>query len=97
MAKRSREGNREGKKKAKENERAKGKTRRRKGGNEGGRVEMHLKSKVFFMRLFYQLGFHWQQTPPSVHLDRQCILGLLGPKQTEDYMFRAWAEEESSK
>lgn len=28
----------------------------------------------------YQLGFHWQQTPPSVHLDRQCIL-LLGPKQ----------------
>ena len=33
----------------------------------------------------YQLGFHWQQTPPSVHLDRQCIPGLLGPKQTEDY------------
>ena len=45
----------------------------------------------------YQLGFHWQQTPPSVHLDRQCIPGLLGPKQTEDYKFRAWAEEESSK
>ena len=45
----------------------------------------------------YQLGFHWQQTPPSVHLDRQCILGLLGPKQTEDYMFRVWTEEECSK